>query len=301
MNILAKTFVTVAILLAGNISLAQTPDSVAESEQLKIAALESLMSAPPERALPIVMKVLESDSSDRLKSRALFVLSQIDQPEAYALLAEAARNYDGELQQEAIRMIGINGHSEAMAALADIYTSGDRDTRDAVLHAYLIADDSDAVFEIANNAADAEEFDAAVRILGAMDATEQLRALRDRGDMSGALVNAYAIAGDVESLRVLATDSSNPERQQQAVQALGMAGGPEADAIIVEIYRSAESDDLRQAALHGMMMGDNEEAVLELFRASQDAAEKRALLEVLVMMGGDSVWDIIDATLDDQQ
>ena len=80
-----------------------------------------------------------------------------------------------------------------------------------------------------------------------------------------------------------------------------MAGGPEVDAILVDIYRSADSDDLRQAALEGMLIAGNEDDVLELFRASQDTQEKRELLEVLVMIGGDTVWDVIDATLDDQQ
>jgi len=295
-----KILIASAVLLSTGTCLAQS-DAAVESEQLKIAALEALISAPPERALPIVEKVLSSDGSDELKSRALFVLSQIDLPEAHAQLAETARSQSGELQREAIRMIGISGNRDAIAGLSDIYASGDADVREAVLEAYLIADDSDALVQIATNTQDPDEFESAVEMLAAMGAMEQLRALRDRGDMSEVLVDAYAIAGDIESLRALASDSSNPERQQQAVQALGIAGGPEVDAILVDIYRTADSDDLRQAALEGMFIAGNEDDVLELFRASEDAEEKRELLEVLVMIGGDAVWDVIDATLDDPQ
>ena len=295
-----KILIASAVLLSTGTCLAQS-DAAVESEQLKIAALEALISAPPERALPIVEKVLSSDGSDELKSRALFVLSQIDLPEAHSQLAETARSQSGELQREAIRMIGISGNRDAIAGLSDIYASGDADVREAVLEAYLIADDSDALVQIATNTQDPDEFESAVEMLAAMGAMEQLRALRDRGDMSEVLVDAYAIAGDIESLRALASDSSNPERQQQAVQALGIAGGPEVDAILVDIYRTADSDDLRQAALEGMFIAGNEDDVLELFRASEDAEEKRELLEVLVMIGGDAVWDVIDATLDDPQ
>jgi len=287
---------TCALLSVAVIAFAQTDDS----DELKVAALEALISAPPERALPIVQKVLASDASDELKSRALFILSQIDTPEAHAALTDAARNSSGELKMESIRMIGIGGDAETMAVLTDLYASGDADVREAVLEAYLIADDSDAVYQIALNTEDPDEFEDAVEMLGAMGATEKLRALRERNGMSDALINAYAMAGDVESLRALATDGSDPERQVQAIEALGVAGGPEVGATLGEIYRSGESAEIKKAALEGMLIAGNDEIVLELFRASQDTDEKRDLLEMLVLMDSDAVWDIIDQTLENQ-
>ena len=46
-------------------------DDLSDRDELKITALEALMSAPPERALPAVRKVLEGDSSDEVKESAL--------------------------------------------------------------------------------------------------------------------------------------------------------------------------------------------------------------------------------------
>ena len=267
-----------------------------ENEELKIAALEALISAPPERAMPIVQKVLAGDDSDELKARALFVLSQIDTPEAQSLLVDTARNSSGELQHEAIRMIGISGNSAAIGELAGLYASGDQNTKEAVLEAYLIAGDAEPVFQIALNTDDPGEFASAVEMLGAMGALDELRALRERSGMSDALIDAYAIAGDVESLEALARDGSDPERQAQALEALGIAGG--AGTTLAEIYRSSDNADVREAALDGMMIGGHDDIVLELFRSSDDAEEKRAMLELLVMMGSDEVWDIIDQTLE---
>jgi HEAT repeat protein len=267
-----------------------------ENEELKIAALEALISAPPERAMPIVQKVLAGDDSDELKARALFVLSQIDTPEAQSLLVDTARNSSGELQNEAIRMIGISGNSAAIGELAGLYASGDQNTKEAVLEAYLIAGDADPVFQIALNTDDPGEFASAVEMLGAMGALDELRALRERSGMSDALIDAYAIAGDVESLEALARDGSDPERQAQALEALGIAGG--AGTTLAEIYRSSDNADVREAALDGMMIGGHDDIVLELFRSSDDSEEKRAMLELLVMMGSDEVWDIIDQTLE---
>jgi len=288
-------FISLTVLFANN-SIAQ--DSANDAEQLKIAALEALMSAPPDRALPLVAKVLASDNSDEIKLRALFVLSQIDLPEAQTILLETARNDGGELRLEAIRMIGISGDPTGTAGLADIYRSGDNDTKEAVLQAYLIADDTQSVYEIAANAASDEEFDEAVHILAVMGANDELRQLRDRPGSSESLIDAYAISGDVESLRDLAMDNSNPERQTQAIHGLGIVGGDEVNTTLVVIYRGTESPEVRDAALHGMMIADHDEGVLELFRSSQDAEEKTELLRMLVMMDSDAAMDAIEKALD---
>ncbi len=301
MHILPRTLLAAFILLPFGPGFAQT-DLNGDSEELKIAAMQALISAPPERALPIVEKVLASDASDELKEKALFILSQIDLPGAQTLLLDVAQNGSSELRQEAIRMIGIGGNPDALANLGAIYASGDEDTRDAVMEAYLIADDSDAIYRLAVNAETPEQFDEAVKMLGAMGALEELRALREQAGMSEGLIDAYAVAGDVESLRALAMDGSNPELQAQAIQGLGIAGDDdEVGAVLLEIYRGSDSADIKESALRGMLVADHDEGVLELFRESQDDAEKRELLQMLVMMDSDAVWDLIDATLENDR
>jgi HEAT repeats len=294
MTALRKLILAALLLAISSAAVAQTDDA----EKLKMSALEALISAPPERALPIVTKVLDGDSSVALKERALFVLSQIELPEAQTRLIETARNGDENIRQEAIRMIGIGGNPEALGTLSGIYAAGDDDTKDAVLEAYLIADDKDAVYQLAVNSQDPEEFEDIVQMLGAMGATEELRALRDRTGDAEALIHAYAVAGDVETLTALATDGSNPERQAQAIHGLGIAGGSGVGDVLVEIYQSTDVPDVKDAALQGLMIADEDEAVLELFRASNDASEKRELLQMLVNMDSDAVWEVIDKTLE---
>lgn len=294
--------VTAVILLAaaGTSVMAQTDDAPAgrDAEQLKIAAMEALISAPPDRALPIVTKVLKGDGSDELKERALFILSQIDRPEARGLLLETARSGSGPLRHEAIRMMGISGET---AALSELYAGADLETKEAVLEAWLIAGDEDAVYQVAANAQDPDEFEAAVETLGAMGATEQLRALSNRADMSESLIEAYAVAGDTETLRELAVDDGNPERQAQAIRGLGMTGGENVGEILVGIYGSTRSPAVKEAVMEGLLMAGDDEAVLQLFRQSRDDEEKAELLETLVMMDSEAVWDIIDATLENGQ
>jgi len=297
MKAFRTALVATAILSIGSAAIAQNDDT----ESLKMEALRALMSAPPERALPIVAKVLKGNGSDELKRQALFVLGQIDLPEARALLVETARSGDAQLRHEAIRSIGIGGDRDALKELGAIYASGDEDTKEAVLEAYLIADDRKGVYDIAANTKDPDEFEMAVEKLGAMGATEELRALRDKGVGAEALIHAYAVSGDVESLTALATDGSDPERQMEAIQGLGIAGGDEVGKTLVSVFRSSNSDDVKTAALNGLMIAGDDKSVLELYQSSTDAEEKRALIQTLVNMDSDAVWSIIDKTLEEGQ
>lgn len=297
MKLSVRIIFTALAFIAANAVMAQASASADESEQLKIAALEALMSAPAERALPIVEKVLSGSHSNEVKMRALFVLSQIDLPGAQALLLDTAKNGTGTFRLEAIRMIGISGDPAAMAGLADIYATGDSDAKSRVLHAYMIADDVDAVYAIAANATDDDEFEKAVHMLGIMGANDELRNLRDKAGNSGVLIHAYAMAGDVESLRAMALDNSDPKKQAAAIQGLGIVGGEEVNATLLEIYRGTDSEQVKEAALHGMLVSDYDEGVLELFRSSQDGKEKRVLLRMLVMMDSEAAMEAIEKTL----
>lgn len=290
-----------ALALSSIACIASAAAQSNDDEALKLAALEALIAAPPERAYPIAAKVIQGDNSDELKEAALFVLSQIDLPAAQAIIIETARSGDGDIQAEAIRMIGIGGNADSLAQLQGLYDDGNEDVRDAVLEAFLIADDEDAVYNIAVSAANAgneDDFENAVEILGAMGAHEQLRRLRETTGISEPLIEAYAISGDAVSLRELALDDSDAELQKAAIEALGIVGGDDVNTTLVEIYRGAASEEIREAALEGMLIAGHDEGVLELYRSSDDAAEKRELLEYLVMMGSDDVWDIIDAALE---
>lgn len=295
-----RLLTTVFVLLSASFAFAQNED-VSEKDELKIAALEALISAPPERALPRVRKILEGNNSDEVKESALFILSQIDLPEAHSLLVETARISVGEIQIEAIQMIGVGGDPEALSELSGIYEAGDTDIQEAVLEAYLIADDVDAVMEIAVTAEAEAEFEAAVEMLAVMDATEELRSLRDRPGMSEALIEAFIISDDSETLREFAMDGSNKGRQVEAIEALGIVDGVGAGTTLVDIYKGAEDEDIREAALDGMLIAGYDQGILELYRASQNPGEKSELLEYLSMMDSDALWEVIDAALEEDQ
>jgi len=292
-----KKLTLIPVLALG---LLLTTDVAAQSsndDELKEAAIEALITAPPQRALPLVNKVLAGEHSNDIKEKALFILSQINLPEAQASLQRYATDGSGELQHEAIRMIGIGGHPDSLAQLRGIYDSGNHDTREAVLEALMIAGDKDAVFTIAQQA-DGRDFEEAVEMLAVMGATDELRQLRTTRGPSEALVEACAISDDLQCLREIAADKSNGEAQLEAIESMGIIGGNAVNATLVEIYQGAERNDIREAALDGMLISGYDEGVLMLYQSSDDNREKKELLERLVIMNSDEVWDLIDAALD---
>lgn len=271
---------------------------LSERDQLAIAALEGLMSAGDAKALPILQRVLKGDNSDVVKERALFVLSQIELPAAQATLMDFVRNGKGRLQREAVRMVGIGGDAKALDELLPIYATADRRMRKNILEAYLIADRKDLLLGIAKAAKDEAEGDDAIQMLAAMGAVEELRSLGAEGRNPRSLMQAYAIAGDLEGLRRIATSTADAAQREEAIRSMGIIGGDKAHAALREAYAKADSERLRDAALQGMLISDDQQGVLALYRAAKTVQEKKTLLRTLSMMGGDAALDAIDAALE---
>jgi hypothetical protein len=170
-----------------------------------------------------------------------------------------------------------------------------------VLHAWLIADRKEEVYQAALNAKSEDEAGEAIHILGAMDAVEELRKLGDRPNASRKLVNAYAISGDLASLRKIAESNADPSLRAEAVQQIGIIDGDAARAALREIYSRSTDAKIKEAALQGLLIADDEQGVLALYRAATTTEEKRALLRTLTTMDGDAALQAIDAALEDKK
>jgi HEAT repeat protein len=269
-----------------------------EQEQLAIAALEGLMAVPPERALPLLKKVLNGNQSDLVKARALFVLVQSGHKEAPGIVLEFAKRGSPALRVEAIRTIGIGGEKTSVDALSQIYATGDQNTKEAVLEALMVAEQPEQVYQIAINAKSEAEVEGAVRMLGAMEASDQLRRLSAAGRGGAALLDALAISGDLASLKKLALGAPDQRTRIDAASGIGIIDTPEARAALREIYQSQQSAEVRAAALQGMLIADDSAGVLALYKAASTATEKRIILRTLSMMDGDAAMQAIDAALD---
>ncbi len=295
-----------ALLLTGAAAAHAAPDAAGserrtptEDEELSIAALEGLMAQPSERALPILKKVLAGSQSPLVKRRALFVLGQVDSQEARDLLLQTARSPNTELRGEAIRSIGIGGDAKTLDALHEIYkTTADAGLKKEILQAWMIAGRKEVVYQVALNAKTEEDASEAIRMLGVMGATEELRKLGDRPTQPRGLLEAYAIAGDLEGLLKIVNGPGDRAMRVDAVRRIGIIGRDDARKALRDIYAKSPDAGMREAALQGMLISHDEEGVLALYRAAKTADEKRSLLRMLTLMGGDAALQAIDAQLE---
>jgi HEAT repeat protein len=281
---------------------AKSSGAPGDDEELAEIAVEGLMNAPPGRAVPLLKKVLQSQHSDKVKKRALFVLSQIDEPAALDMVVDVARtSTDPALREEAVRMLGVSGDEHAIARLSDLYASS-KDPREkrAIIQAWLVADRKDLILASARTETDETVRRQAIEALGAMDASSELKQLfdstRDAANQS-AIIQALGVAGNVKALTEIAESQQPDAIRIEAIHALGVAGDEGGGPALVKLYPKANTPALRDAVIQGLMVAGDSEAMMQLYRQSKTREEKQALLRVITTMGDDAALDLIESEL----
>jgi HEAT repeat protein len=271
-------------------------------DELVDVALQGLLNAPPERALPLLKKVLASQRSIKTKKRALFVLSQLG-TEAMMVVFDVAKNgREPELRHEAIRMLGISGDKTAIERLTDLYTSDkSADEKASVIQAWLIAGRRDLVLKTARDEPDPAVRRKAIETLGAMGASDELRQLFDATQDAGnrrEIIHSLGVAGNTSALTSIAGNTTLPQNERvEAIRSLGIAGDHGGRAALVDLYAKADTPALRDAVLQGLLITGDSDAMIKLYRKASTTDEKKALLRVLTTMGGDKAIDVIESEL----
>ena len=293
-----------ALLRQSQPALPQTTAPAGEDEEIAEIAVEGLMNAPPERALPLLKKVLQSQHSDKVKKRALFVLSQLDEDAALDAVVDVARtSADPELRAEAIRMLGVSGEDRAIERLRELYTSSkDANEKRTIIQAWLSADRKDLILASARNEADASVRQHAIQALGALDASSELKQLFDGthdAPNQREIIHALGVAGDVPALTAIATGQQSDEIRVEAIRALGIAGDEGGSAALIKLYPGASTPALREAVLQGLLVAGDSDGMLQLYRQAKTREEKQVLLHMITTMGGDSALNLIESELKD--
>ncbi len=272
---------------------------VSPEDELQLYALDGLMQMDSARALPILEKILAGNRSLQVKQRALFVLSQSDEPRARTLLVETAKSgKPAELQVEAVRSLGIAGDPEDLRALSEIYrTSASKETRGAVLEAFMIADDEKAILEVARTERDPELRGKAIQLLGALDSTAALADLyksESSREVKGKILEGMMIAGDKKQLLDAARSETDRELRGKAFELLGAIG---ADAELVALYGTTQDRELRGKIIVGLMMAGDAKAMIGLLRQETDPELKKKIIQHLSMMDDEEAMNEIERLL----
>src|ERR1700733_8376942 len=274
------------------------PPQAEQDEELKLLALNSLMQQDEAHAIPIIPHALNSDKSDKLKERVLFVLGQDQSPQAQALLGQVASGERNPgLQRKAIQMNAVTRGKQAAETLANIYRqTTNQEIKNTILHTYLIIGTPDPLVEAARHESNPELVRTAVHTLGAMGATSQLLTLYH--DSSSPEVKAEVISGLIpagqkgaEALSNIAGSEQDPELRRKEIRNLGIAGGMSAAPALVATYKKNPDVETKKAVAQALFLAGDSHDLIELARAEKDPAVKQSLVQQLSLLHNKEATD----------
>jgi hypothetical protein len=258
-------------------------------EDLKLLALQGLQQTAPERAVPMLVKVLSDVGSLRLKERALFVLSQSAAPEARTTLEKVARGPGNpELQVKAVQYIAMSGQPGRASVLNDIYAGTvDVDVKRQVLRAFMMAGDRQRVLTAAQTEKAPELRTEAVRQLAMMGAKDELWQMYQKEaeiEVKRTILSSLAMSGATPRLIEIATSDRDAGLRLAAVRQLGMFGGSGASTALTSLYEKEQDVQVRRAVIDGLFFHGNADTLVSLARGETNPTLRRELVQKLSMM-----------------
>jgi tetratricopeptide (TPR) repeat protein len=274
----------------------QTAVSANGDDDLKLMALNGLMQADPDRALPLVEQMLAGTQSDKVRDRALFVLAQSGSPKAREVLVRIARSGTDEDQQtRAIRYLGLFGGQESRQALVDIYkTSQNPRARKAVLGAFMVAGDRARLLEVARTETAPDLKREAIHqigVSGGRDELWQLYQTETSVEAKEAIINALFIGGAADRLSELAMKETDPRLRREAIQKLGLTGADKSGATLKQLYGAEKDLAIKKTILNAFFIQGNAATLVEIARAEQDPQLKREAVQKLSLMRSKEATD----------
>jgi HEAT repeat protein len=269
-----------------------TPEHVGGDDDLKMMAINSLMTTDPARAFPLLAKIVRSGTtSSQVRERALFVLSQSPLPEARALMSEIARgNANPDLQKEAVKYLGINATPENRKLLGDLYSSASsEDVKKEVLHAYMISGDKARVLTAARTERDPELRKEAIHMLGVMGGRAELASMygaETNVEVREAIIDGLFISGDVTHMGELARTERNTELRAAAIQKLGLMGSGTASTLS-SMYASETNSDVKEAIIDAFFLQNNARALIDIAKREKNREVRNEALQKLSVMHND--------------
>jgi HEAT repeat protein len=267
-------------------------------EDLKLMALNGLLNTDSERALPLLEKFLTgSGNSSKLRERALFVLSQSDSPRAREIVVRIARGQQSpDLQDTAIRYLGLFGGDASKQALADLYaSSSDISVKKAVLQSFMVSGEKARVLAAARGEKSEELRKSAIHLLGVMGAQPELWEMYQAEpsvEVKKSILHAMFVGGGSERLTEVARTEKDPELRKAAIHSLGVMGdktGP----VLLSIYESDRDPDIRRQVLHGLFVQGNVKAIIQIARNEKDPELRKQAVTHLSHMGSKEATDFL--------
>lgn len=267
-------------------------------EDLKMLAIQGLMNSSPERALPLLEKVLNGTGTPKEKSKALFVIAQSGSPEAKQILGRIASGQSNpDMQRKAVEYLGMFGGDDSHKILADVYAkSSDESLKRAILRSYMISGDKEDLFTAAKGEKNESVRGEAIRQLGLVHGVEELQQLYQRESSNAVkheILQAFFLAGDSTRLVQAATNEKDPELRRTAVRNLGLINSPDSAKALQTIYSKDSDESVRREVLNAYFIQNNAAGLVTIARTEKNPELKREAVSKLSLMHDKEATDYL--------
>jgi hypothetical protein len=270
-------------------------------DELKMLAIQGLMNSDPERAMPLLEKVLNGTGTPREKSKALFVIAQSGSPQAREILNRIAKGGSNpELQRKAIEYLGMFGGGRGGVkggVLNEIYaSSSDESVKRTILKSYMISNDKEDLFAAAKVEKDPALRREAIRQLGLVHGVEELQQLYQREtstDVKREILQSFFLAGDSGRLAEAARNEKDPELRRAAVRNLGLINSSDSAKALQTIYSKESDRDVRKEVLNAYFIQNNASGLVAIARSEKDPELKKEAVSKLALMHDKEATDYL--------
>src|SRR5436309_1625797 len=271
------------------------PENISD-EELKLLAIQSLMNSDPEKAVPLLEKIIMGNYSPKLKERALFVLSQSGSEKAQQILMRLAKaNNQPDLQKRAIRNLGMNGNDRNRAVLKEIYNSStDMGVKKSVFQAWLMCGCKEDVASLAKTEKNPELRREAIRYLGMMGGrAELLDFYKNSPDVETRkdAVGAMLMCGCARELAEIVQTEKDPEVLDKAINTLGLVGGEESLAALTKAYNSQADVATKKKVINALFLHGAGKEMVALAKKETNPELKRSLISKMSLMSSPEISD----------
>jgi hypothetical protein len=249
-------------------------------EDLKLYAINALSNSDPERAVPLLEKLIsDQKASPRLKERALFVLAQSRSEQAQRIVSQYARNGSNpDLQLHAVEYLGSFRSKESQQSLAEIYSSvSDPGIKRAVLRGYMQSRDTEHLMAVAKTEQIPELRREAIDLLGSIQPPNelaQLYASETSFEWKERILRAMSNSHNAAKLLDVARTDKDARLRQAAVRSL--SGRKEVSPEeIAGLYSSESEPTVRRELLNSLYHRQAVKQIVEVLRKETDPDLRR--------------------------
>ena len=268
-------------------------------EELKIYAINALINSDPERAIPLLEKLLsEAKTAPRLKEKALFVLAQSRSEKARATVSQYAKNGSNpDLQLHAVEYLGMFRTKDSQQTLAGIYSSTtDVNIKRAVLHGFMNARDMEHLLAAAKTETNPELRREAINGLSGMQASselEQLYASETTYEWKNTILRSMHGSQHKAKLLEIAKSEKDSRLRMTAIRNLGSVRKDKTADDLVPLYTAESDKAVKTAILDAMAQQNSAKQIVDAARKESDPEMKRQAVERLSRMKSKEATDFL--------